>query len=79
MVTNYKTFMDLIYLSPRFSTDVATPNFTTLRDNKSDESFKEELLLYPIYYKVSLFTIVFKTKTNFPSFINHFLSVIVSV
>ena len=35
-VIHFKTLLNLLNLSPRFSRDVATPNLTSIQDNRSD-------------------------------------------
>ena len=47
----YKLLLDLLNPSLELSRDDATPNFTTIQDNMSDDSFKEEILVIP-HHKV---------------------------
>ena len=42
-----KTFLNLLNLSLGFSRDGAPPNFTTIQDNESDKSLKNELPFIP--------------------------------
>ena len=46
-VISYKLFLDLFNLRPIFSRNVAPPYLTTIKDNRDDKSFKEELLFIP--------------------------------
>ena len=50
-IISYKTLMDLLNHSPRFSRDIAMPKFTPIHENGSDKSLIEEFLCIP-HHKV---------------------------
>ena len=72
-IIGYKILLYLLYLSPGFTRDTTTPDFTSINNNKCNKSLKEELLLIPTP-KIDWFPVVFKPIINFPFPNNPFLN-----
>ena len=77
-IISYKLLLYFLYLSPRFTRDTTTSEFTSIKNNRCNKSHNEDFFLIP-NLKINRFTIVFKPIISFPYPNNRFLNSIIPI